>query len=59
MAVKVVNNTAGPDYLVPILLIFGTFLYMHSMDPLASSIIKKAVIIDKTMNEVRKIEAEN
>lgn len=59
MAVKVVNNTASPDCLVPILLIFGAYLYMHSMDPLASSIIQKAALIDKAMNEVRKIEAEN
>lgn len=59
MAVKVVNNTAGPDCLVPILLIFGTYLYMHNMDLLASSIIQKAAIRDKAMNEVQKIEAEN
>ena len=59
MAVKAVNDTTGPDGLVPTLLVFGAYPRMHSMDPPAASIIQRAAAIDKAMNEVRKIRAEN
>lgn len=59
MAVKAVNDTAGPDGLVPTLLVFGAYPRMHSMDPPAPSIIQRAAAIEKAMEEVRKIRAEN
>jgi hypothetical protein len=39
MAVKAVNDTAGPDGLVPTLLVFGAFLRMTELDAPALSIV--------------------
>lgn len=58
MAVKSVNDTAGPNGLVPTLLVFGAYPRMHSMDPPAPTIIQRAAAIEKAMHEVRKIYAE-
>ena len=38
MAIKAVNDTAGPDSLVPTLLIFGAYPQMSELDPPAPSI---------------------
>ena len=59
MPVKAVNNTAGPDGLIPTLLVFGAYPRMHSMDPPAPTIIQRAVAIEKAIEQVRKIRAEN
>lgn len=59
MAVKIINDTAGPDDLVPTLLVFGAYPRMHSMNPPAPSIIQRAIAIEKAMEEVKKIRAEN
>ena len=58
MAVKSVNDIAGLNGLVPILLVFGAYPRMHSMDPPAPTIIQRAAAIEKAMCEVRKIYAE-
>jgi hypothetical protein len=39
MAVKAVNNTAGPDGLVPTLLVFGAFSQMTELDAPALLIV--------------------
>ena len=39
MAVKAVNNTAGPNRLVPTFLIYGVYLRMGKLDPPAPSIM--------------------
>lgn len=59
MVVKAVNNTAGPDSLVSILLIFGAYPRMQSMDPPATTIIQKVATIKKTMEQVGKIQAKS
>ena len=38
MAIKAVNDTAGPDGLVPMLLVFGAYPWMSELDPPAPSI---------------------
>ena len=40
MAVKAVNDTAGPDGLVPTLLVYGAYPRMSKLDPPAPSIIE-------------------
>ena len=45
MAVKAVNNTAGPDGLVPTLLVYGAYQRMSNLDPLAPSITDQAIVI--------------
>jgi hypothetical protein len=57
MAVKAVNDTVGPDGLVPTLLIFGAYLRMTETDPPTPSIIQRAMAIRRAMNEIAKIRA--
>jgi hypothetical protein len=45
MAVKAVNNTAGPDRLVPTLLVYGAYLRISNLGPPTLSIIEQAAII--------------
>ena len=45
MAVKAVNDTAGPNRLVPTLLVYGAYLRISKLDPPAPSIIDQAAAI--------------
>lgn len=41
------------------LLVFGVYPQMHTMDPSSSSILQKTAAINKGINEVQKIRAGN
>jgi len=58
MAVKAVNDTAGPDGLVPTLLVYGAYLRISKLDPLAPSITERAAAIWKAMAEIVKLRAK-
>ena len=58
MAVKAVNNTAGPDGLVPTLLVYRAYLRISNLDPPALSIMERAAIIRKAMAEIVKLRAK-
>jgi hypothetical protein len=58
MAVKAINDTVDSDDLVLILLMFGAYLRMHVMNPPISSIIQRAMTIEKAMIEIRKSRVE-
>ncbi len=58
MTVKAINDTVDSDDLVLILMIFEAYLRMHVMNLPASSIIQRAMIIEKVMIEIRKFRAE-
>ena len=58
MAVKAVNNTAGPDGLVPTLLVFGVYPRISELNPLAPSITQRAITVRKAIEEVAKIRAK-
>ena len=58
MAVKAVNDTAGPGGLVPTLLVFGAYPRLTSSDPPSPGIIKRAEAIRMAMKEVRRFYAE-
>ncbi|KHJ33787.1 hypothetical protein EV44_g3595 [Erysiphe necator] len=58
MAVKAVNDTAGPDDLIPTLLVFGAYPRMTESDPPTPSIFKRAAAIKAAMKEVRKLRAK-
>jgi len=45
MAVKAVNNTAGPDGLVPTLLVYRAYLKISNLGPPAPSITEQVAII--------------
>ena len=58
MAVKAINNTTGPNRLVPTLLVYKTYLRMGKLDPLAPSITDQAAVIRKVMAEIVKLWAK-
>ena len=55
MAVKAINDTAGPNGLVLILLVFGAYPRMTSADPLLPSIVKRSKAIQDAIRELRSI----
>ncbi|KAF1934823.1 hypothetical protein EJ02DRAFT_460893, partial [Clathrospora elynae] len=58
MAVKAVNDTAGPDGLVPTLLVFGAYPRMTTESPLSPSMVKRSEAIQKATKALRKLTAE-
>jgi len=55
MAIKAINNTAGPNGLVPTLLVYGAYLRISKLDPPAPSIINRAAAIQKAMAKIVKL----
>jgi di/tripeptidase len=58
MAVKAVNDSAGPDGIVPTLLVFGSYPRMTEMDPPSPTIAKRAEAIRAATKEVRRLHAK-
>jgi hypothetical protein len=58
MAVKAINDLAGPDGIVPILLVFGTYPRLTKIDPPSPLVIKRAEAICAVIKEVRRFYAE-
>ncbi len=58
MAVKAINDTAGPDGLIPTLLIYGAYLRISNLDPPTPPVIKQATVIRKAMAEIVKLRAK-
>ena len=58
MAVKAVNDTAGPDGLVPTLLVYGAYPRMSNLDPPTPSITEQAAVIRKAMAKIVKLWAK-
>ena len=49
---KAINDTTGPDGLVPILLVFGVYPWMAELDVLLLSVIQWVNAIKKAMVEI-------
>jgi hypothetical protein len=45
MAIKAVNDTAGPNRLIPTLLVYGAYPRMSNLDPPAPSVTHRAAAI--------------
>jgi hypothetical protein len=58
MAFKAINDTAGPDGLVPTLLVFGAYPRMTESSPPAATVAQRTIAINKAMAEVRKLRTE-
>jgi len=58
MAVKAVNNTTGPDGLVPTLLVYGAYLRISKLDPFTPSIMERAAAIQKVIAKIVKLRAK-
>ena len=57
MAVKAINDTAGPGGLIPTLLVFGAYPRMVETDT-SLSVSQRAVAIKKAMAEITKLRAQ-
>ncbi|ELQ32750.1 hypothetical protein OOU_Y34scaffold01053g4 [Pyricularia oryzae Y34] len=57
-AVKAVNDTAGPNGLVPTLLVFGAMPRITMDSPPTPSQTKRAAAVNKAMTELRKLTAK-
>ena len=57
MAVKAINDSAGPDGLVPTLLVFGAYPRMTNDSLPSLSITQRADTIRKASKEVRRLYA--
>jgi hypothetical protein len=58
MAFKAINDSAGPDSLVPTLLVFGAYLRMIKSDAPSPTVAQRATAIKKAMAEIHKLRAE-
>ena len=58
MVVKVINDTAGPNGLVPIFLVFGAYPCISKYDAPTSTITQPAAAIKNAMKEVQRVIAE-
>jgi hypothetical protein len=55
ITVKAVNDSAGPDGIVLILLVFGLYLRMTEIDAPSPTIVKRAEAIRAATKEVRQL----
>jgi hypothetical protein len=58
MAIKAINNTTGPNRLVPTLLVYRAYPRISNLDPPAPSITNRAAIIQKAIAEIIKLQAK-
>ena len=58
MAFKAINDSAGPDSLIPTLLVFGAYPRMTESDAPSPTVTQRAIAFKKAMEEVKKIQAE-
>jgi hypothetical protein len=58
MAVKAINNSAGPDGIVPTLLVFGAYSRLTEIDPPSPSVTKRAEAICTATKEVCRLYAK-
>ncbi len=58
MIIKAINDTVESDELVLTLLVFEAYSRIHAMNSSTSSIIQRAMTIEKAMTEVRKLQVE-
>jgi hypothetical protein len=57
MAIKAVNDTAGPNGLVPTLLVFGAYPRISYDSPPSAGMLARAKAVRTAMTELRKIQA--
>ena len=55
MAVKAINDTVGPNGLIPTLLVFGAYPRMTELDPPNPTVEQRAATIKRAMKEICKI----
>ena len=55
MSFKAINDSIGPDGLVPTLLVYGAYPRITESDPPSLTVLQRATAIRKAMAEIRKL----
>ena len=58
MAFKAINNSAGPNGLIPTLLVFGAYPCIIKSNAPNPTVVKRAAALKKAIEEVKKLRAE-
>ena len=58
IAFKAINDFIGPNSLIPILLVFGAYLYIVKSNAPNPIVIKRAAAFKKAMEEVKKLKTK-
>ena len=58
IAFKAINNSAGPNSLIPTLLVFGAYPRIVESDAPNPIVIQRAVALKKAIEEVKKLRAK-
>jgi hypothetical protein len=59
MAFKAINDSVGPNSLIPTLLVFGAYLYIVKSNTPNPIVIKRAAALKKAIEEVKKLKTEH
>ena len=59
MVFKALNDSAGPNGLVPTLLVFGAYPRLVNTDAPLPTVSQRANALKKVMEEIKKIQAEH
>ena len=58
MAFKAINDSAGPDGLIPTLLVYSAFPRMTEFDPPSPTVSQRATAVKKAVQEIYKLRAK-
>jgi hypothetical protein len=58
MAYKAINDSAGPDSLIPTLLVYSAYPRISESDGLSLTVTQRATAIKKAMAEIHKLRAK-
>jgi uncharacterized protein YggE len=58
MAIKAVNNIAGPDGLIPTLLVFGTYPQITTTNTLSLIVTEHSKTITKAIKQIAELHAK-
>ena len=58
MAFKAINDSVGPDGLIPTLLVYGAYPRMSEYDTPTPTITQRASAIKKAMTEIQRLRAK-
>jgi len=59
MAFKAINDTIGPDGIIPILLVYSTLPRISKYDPLLPLVVQRLNALRKAMEEIKRIRASH
>jgi hypothetical protein len=59
MAFKAINNSIGPNSLIPTLLVFRAYLYIVKSNTPNPIVVKQAAALKKAIKEVKKLKTKH